>query len=145
MFEEEQGAQWWRFNLDIWYDSDMFLLLVWKKGRTRRRSPLNLHRPLMKWSPSLKTAIPGLSVYLRVSSLIWTVYLVSFIGIDWSHVGPLQWPRCGSVFFSLTSSPQGHLSSIRDTNTSWWSARCAAGSVPFNTVKGWWIVFITSR
>lgn len=43
-----------------------------------------------------------------------------------------QWPRCASGCCSLTSSPRGRPSSTPGTNTSSWSARCAAGSARFH-------------
>lgn len=51
--------------------------LAWRRARTRRRSPLNLPKPLMKWSPCLKIVTQGPSVYQRVrfAKIIMLVFL----------------------------------------------------------------------
>lgn len=116
--------------------------LASRRARTRRRSPSNLRRPSTKWSPYLRTVTPGPSAYRRVRSAPDSPEKrISHLCIC---VAPImeakfcfvlfflssQWPRSASGSCSPTSSLQGRLNSTPDTNTSWWSARCAAGWAP---------------
>lgn len=103
-----------------------------RRARTRRRSALSLLRPLMKWSRCLRIFTPDQSVCQKVNYHQWRQFLLIEWELSWICVSS-QLPRCDRDFCSQTFSPQERLSSTPDTNTFWWSARCAAGLAPLCT------------
>lgn len=63
-------------------------------------------------------------------------HLSSELRRHWSFHVSSQLRRSASGFSSPISSPRGRPSSTPDTNTSWWSARCAAGWATFQYPAG---------